>query len=239
LSIALCASPAAARAATSVDHSLWGELLREHVKNGVVDYAGFQGEEHKLDRYLETLSGTDPDQLSRDGQFAFYTNAYNAWTIKLILTAYPDIASIKDLGGFLKTPWEKEFVALGGETVTLDHIEHDILRPRFKDPRVHFAINCAAVSCPPLQSEPFRPETLEQQLNAATRSFLNDPQNYRLEGNEFHISRIFKWFGEDFDNDPLEFYLQFAEEPLKSKLEKRKDDIDIEYLDYDWGLNGK
>jgi hypothetical protein len=90
-----------------------------------------------------------------------------------------------------------------------------------------------------LQSEPFRPDILDRQLNQATRSFLNGPQNYRLEGNEFYVSRIFKWFGEDFNNDPLEFYLQFAEEPLKNELESRRGDIDVEYLDYDWGLNGQ
>jgi len=224
---------------SGVDHRLYGELLKKYVKDGNVDYAGIKTEEAKLDRYLDILENVDPAALPRNEQFAYYANAYNAWTIKLILTKYPGITSIKELGIFNSGPWKKAAVHLKGETVSLDHIEHDILRPRFKDPRVHFAINCAAKSCPPLRSEPYRGDILDQQLNDATRSFLNNPQNYRLDGNDFYVSRIFKWFSEDFNDDPLGFYLKYAAGDLAKKLETGRSKIRVEYLDYDWSLNGK
>ncbi|MDX2497476.1 MAG: DUF547 domain-containing protein, partial [Desulfobacterales bacterium] len=109
--------------------------LEIYVQNGTVDYQGFKNEEAKLDQYLKVLEEIDTKKLSRDEQFAFYINAYNAWTIKLILTGYPGIKSIKDLGSIFKTPWEKRFARIDGDILTLDHIEHDILRPGFKDPR--------------------------------------------------------------------------------------------------------
>jgi len=190
-----------------------------------------------LNQYLKVLENTDPKSLSQSDQFAFYTNAYNAWTIKLILSSYPGVKSIKDLGSFLKSPWEKKFVRLDGGVTTLDHIEHNILRPQFKDPRVHFAINCSAASCPPLRPEPYLGDSLDQQLNDSTRSFVNDGNNYRLEGNTLYVSRIFKWFSEDFNDDVLSFYLKYAEGELKKQIAQKKDALQIKYLHYDWSLN--
>jgi hypothetical protein len=224
---------------SGVSHSLFAELLQKYVANGKVNYAGFKSEEAQLDRYLDHLQTVDPESLSRDEQFAFYTNVYNAWTIKLILTKYPGIESIKELGIFNTGPWKKKVVRLNGETVSLDHVEHDILRPRFQDPRVHFAINCAAKSCPPLRSEPFLAQKLDQQLDDATRSFINNPASYRLEGRDLHVNRIFKWFSEDFNQDPLGFFLKYADPVLKKKLENSPEKINIKYLAYDWSLNGE
>ena len=224
-------------ASPTVDHSIYSELLMKYVKNGRVDYAGFKSEETKLDNYLKILEKVDSKGLSEDEQFAFYANAYNAWTIKLILSGYPEVKSIKDFGSIFKSPWKKEIVRIDGDVITLDNVEHDILRPRFKDPRVHFAINCAAISCPPLRPEPFQGDILSTQLDDSTRSFLNDPTNYEFEGNNFYVSRIFKWFGEDFDHDVLSFYLKYAEGDLKQKLEANPDKIDVKYLKYDWALN--
>ena len=224
---------------SSVSHKLFGELLQKHVLDGNVNYAGFKSEEDKLDQYLALLQRVDPKTLARKEQFAFYTNVYNAWTIKQILTKYTGIESIKELGVFNTGPWKKKVVRLSGENVSLDHVEHDILRPRFKDPRVHFAINCAAKSCPPLRSEPFVAEKLDQQLDDVTRSFINNPKSYRLEGRNLHVSRIFKWFSEDFDEDALGFYIKYANEALKKKLETNPKKINIKYLAYDWTLNGK
>ena len=119
----------------TVDNGLYAKLLEKYVQNGTVDYQGFKNEAAKLDRYLKVLEVTDTKKLSRDEQFAYYINAYNAWTIKLVLTGYPGIKSIKDLGSIFKTPWEKRFARIDGGILTLDHIEHDILRPGFKDPR--------------------------------------------------------------------------------------------------------
>jgi hypothetical protein len=224
--------------AATVDHGIFAELLAKYVKNGVVNYAGFKAEEARLDRYLEVLGQADPESLPRQEQFAFYINAYNAWTIKLILTGYPGLKSIKDLGGLFQSPWAKEFVRINGKTLSLDDIEHNILRPRFKDPRVHFAINCSAKSCPPLFTEPYRGDMLDAQLTRVTADFLNGPANSRLEGNLLWVSSIFKWFTEDFNNDVVGFYQKYAQGDLKQKLEAGRGRIEVKYLDYDWSLNG-
>lgn len=123
--------------------------------------------------------------------------------------------------------------------LTLDEVEHDILRPRFQDPRVHFAINCAAKSCPPLYPEAFVGDRLDAQLDDATRSFINDPNQYRIEGDTLVVSRIFKWFGEDFKDGPLAFFLEYADAPLKEQLEARREALTVDYLDYDWSLNSQ
>jgi hypothetical protein len=230
-------SPSQKTAAATVDHEIWAELLGKYVKPGGVDYTGFKSEEGKLDQYLKVLEHTDLKTLSHNELFAFYINAYNAWTIKLILSAYPGVKSIKDLGNFFKSPWEKKFVHINGEVVTLDYIEHHILRPQFKDPRVHFAINCSAASCPPLRPEPYLGSTLDQQLDQSTRSFINNPNSYRFEGDTLYVSRIFEWFSEDFNGDVVGFYLKYAQDGLKEKLAEKKDVIQVKYLPYDWSLN--
>ena len=227
-----------AAAGSIVDHGIYAELLAKHVQNGVVNYAGFKADEARLDQYLNVLEQVDPERLPREEQFAFYINAYNAWTIKLILTGYPGVKSIKDLGSLIQSPWKKEFVRIHGKTLSLDDIEHSVLRPRFKDPRVHFAIVCASKSCPPLISEPYRGATLDAQLTRATSDFLNGPVNSRLEGNTLRVSSIFKWFAEDFNKDVVGFYLRFAQGELKQKLQAGRDGIEVKYLDYDWSLNG-
>jgi len=222
----------------SVDNSLYGEILSKYVKNGVVDYQGFKNDEALLNKYLEALENVEVNSLSRDEQFAFYVNVYNAWTVKLILSAYPEIESIKDLGNIFKSPWEKEIVRINGRVLTLDDIEHKILRAQFKDPRVHFAVNCASKSCPPLISEPYEGSTLNRQLDDATRAFINDPKSNYLKGNKLYVSRIFEWFAEDFNDDVVGFFLRYAEGDFKKELEAKKDKLKIVYLSYDWSLNG-
>jgi hypothetical protein len=224
--------------AGQVDHSLYASLLSRHVKNGVVDYKGFQDDEAFLDRYLEVLATVDPKLLSTDDQFAFYVNAYNAWTIKLILSRYPDIRSIKDLGSLFSSPWKKTIARIDGGLLTLDQIEHDILRKRFKDPRVHFVVNCASKSCPPLQGEPFTGSHLDDQLNQAVKAFINDSRFNRLEGDTLWVSKIFDWFPEDFNGDVIGYFIKFADAPLSHQLEKNKRRIKVDHLEYDWSLNG-
>lgn len=232
----LAAPPAGAGAA--VDHGIFAELLARHVAEGVVSYAGFKADEARLDQYLKVLEQVEPRRLGRDEQFAFYINAYNAWTIKLILTGYPGVASIKDLGSLFQSPWKRAIVRIDGGLSTLDHIEHDILRPRFQDPRVHFAVNCASKSCPPLLNEPYRGDVLDAQLTRVTADFLNQPAHSRLEGDRLWVSAIFKWFAEDFNNDVLGFYRKYARGDLKQKLEAVRGRIEVRYMDYDWSLNG-
>ncbi|MFH1350838.1 MAG: DUF547 domain-containing protein [Pseudomonadota bacterium] len=225
--------------ADRVDHGLYGELLQKYVKNGAVDYQGFKREEAKLDRYLRILEKTETKALSRNEQFAFYINAYNAWTIKLILSGYPGIKSIKDLGSLFKGPWKKKIARIDGDVITLDKIEHDILRPRFKDPRIHFAVNCASKSCPPLRSEPFQGDVLDKQLREMTEAFINDPESNRLEGNTLYTSSILKWYSEDFNDDIVGFFLKYARGDLLETLKRNQKEIKVEYLDYDWSLNGQ
>jgi hypothetical protein len=222
----------------AVDHSLYGELLNKYVKDGVVDYQGFKNDEPLLDQYLETLENIKVNSLSRDEQFAFYLNAYNAWTIKLILGAYPGIKSIKDLGNIFKTPWKKKIVRIKGDVISLDDVEHKKLRAQFKDPRVHFAVNCASKSCPPLISEPYEGSTLNRQLDDAARAFINDPKSNYLKGSELYVSSIFKWFPEDFNDDVVGFFLKYGEGDFKKELLAQKDNLKIMYLSYDWSLNG-
>jgi hypothetical protein len=223
--------------AEAVDYGTYAELLQAHVRDGVVDYAGFKADEARLDDYLARNGRVNPESLSREDRFAYYINAYNAWTIKLILTGYPGVKSIKDLGSLLQSPWKKPFVKIDGRTLTLDEIEHSILRPQFKDARVHFAIVCASKGCPPLMAQPYRGAVLDEQLNRVTTAFLNRPGNYRLEGDRFEVSSIFKWFGEDFGN-LFDFYIRYAQGDLKQALQSGRDRIRIGYLDYNWSLNG-
>jgi hypothetical protein len=233
-------APATVRswAAVPVDHSIYAGLLAKHVVAGVVDYQGFKNDESRLDEYLKILEEVKSVDLSRNEQFAFFINAYNAWTIKLILTGYPGINSIKDLGGLLKGPWKMKIARIDGKILTLDDIEHKILRPRFQDPRVHFAVNCASKGCPPLLSIPYQGSILEIQLDEVTRRFIHDPTRNRLADRTLYVSRIFKWFSKDFDNDVVGFFLQYAEGNLKERLIREKGKIKLKYLDYDWSLNG-
>lgn len=227
-----------ANAGPSVDHGIYAALLKKYVKDGRVDYRGFKTVEKKLDSYLNILEKVDTGSLSPDEQFAFYINAYNAWTIRLILTGYPGIESIKDLGSLFQSPWKKKICRIDGKLLTLDEIEHEILRPRFKDPRVHLAINCASKGCPPLYPEPFSGSYLDRQLDAAAAAFINDPERNRLEGNILYVSKIFKWFSEDFKDDIIGFFRKYAQGNLKTGLDKLEPPVEIRYLDYDWSLNG-
>jgi hypothetical protein len=230
-------SDAALSGNAAVDHSVYAKLLSRYVQNSKVDYAGFKSDEHELDSYLETLAQIDPDKLETNEQFAFYINLYNARTIKLILIRYPDLQSIKDLGSLLQSPWKKPIVKLKGQLVTLDHIEHDILRPRFRDPRVHFAINCASKSCPPLLNEPYSGVTLDRQLDHVTRAFINDPARNYLKGKTLFVSRIFKWFADDFNSDIIGFFRKYARDGLAGQLKDNSASLKVKYLEYDWSLN--
>jgi hypothetical protein len=220
-----------------VDHSIYGRLLKTHVIEGRVDYSGFKKDEAQLDAYLDALATIDPGALAKQEQMAFYINAYNAWTIKLILGAWPDLNSIKDLGGLFQSPWKKSFVKLRQGVVTLDHIEHNILRPRYKDPRIHFAINCASISCPPLLNAPYLGSELDRQLDKVTMKFINDPDSNFVKGDSLHVSKIFKWFKEDFNGDVSGFFKRYARGELKKQLDSRGSDVNIKYLPYNWGLN--
>lgn len=227
----------AVAAPKQVDNAIYARLLQAHVINGRVDYRGFKEDEQQLDDYLAVLESVEPDALPRQEQMAFYINTYNAWTIKLILSVYPDLDSIKDLGGWFHSPWKKSIVKLNRGVVTLDHIEHDILRPRFKDPRIHFAINCASISCPPLLNTPYAGTELDRLLNRVTKDFINDPHRNYIKQDRLYVSRIFKWFKEDFNDDIFGFFKRYADAKLLDQLNALGSGVAIEYLPYNWKLN--
>jgi hypothetical protein len=223
--------------ADTVDNTIFNDLLKKHVNNGAVDYAGLKTNEAMIDRYLKVLEDVTPDKLSRNEQLAFYINAYNAWTIKLVLSGYPGIKSIKDLATWPNTPWKKEICRINSKVMTLDHIEHNILRPRFKDPRIHFAVNCASKGCPPLGPEAYQGGIIDKQLDDAVKSFINDPKQNYLKGKKLYVSKIFKWFPDDFNNDIAGFVLKYAKNDLKNRLMSKQNRVKVSFLDYDWTLN--
>ncbi|EFL51986.1 protein of unknown function DUF547 [Solidesulfovibrio fructosivorans JJ]] len=226
--------------AAAGDDAGYGGLLMRHVADGRVDYAGLKTDEARLDAALEAMSRVDPAALSPQAQFAYYINVYNAWTLKLILEHYPGIRSIKEAGSFFRSPWKRSFVRLRDGVVSLDDIEHGILRSRFHDPRVHFAVNCASKSCPPLADAPYRGETLDAQLDAATKAFINNPKNTFFKDGALHVSRIFDWYGEDFGGATgvWTFIRRFADPALAREMDAAPRH-ELVYDPYDWSLNGR
>jgi len=219
-----------------VNNSIYARLLTQYVKGSRVSYDGLKKDEALLDRYLLVLSAANPDPLPRNQQLAFYINAYNAFTLKLILTRYPDINSIKEIGSFFSNPWSKKFIDLNGRTVSLDYIEQEVLRERFKDPRIHFAINCASRSCPPLFNRPFEGDELDRQLEERTRAFINDPKSNYVKGNTLFLSKIFSWFDKDFNDNPLYYVRLYAGPQLLQALDAIPA-VKVSFLPYDWTLN--
>jgi len=254
---AWCAVTVGAAQASAISHETWDALLKRHVevrdggKVTAVDYSGMAADRNVLQKYLQNLAAVSRrqfDGLSRDDQLALLINAYNAWTVELILTGYPDIDSIKDLGSFFQSPWKKEFVDLLGEKRTLDELEHELIRGsgRYNEPRIHFAVNCASIGCPALKKEAYRGEALEAQLEEATTAFLADRSRNRLENTTLKISSIFKWYREDFEagwrgtNTLPQFLALYRDSLGLSDAQAAKlvaGDIDIEFLKYDWSLN--
>ena len=231
----------AGAASAELLHNKWTELLNSHVNQGIVDYQGFKESEAELDAYLVQLAETDPEQLSEQDQLAYWINGYNSYTVKLILDNFKNgkpPSSIRRIGGLFSNPWKISFAVMGGATYTLDNIEHDIIRVRYDEPRIHFAVNCASKSCPILISEAYEGVTLDEQLEQSTRDFLENPEHNFLDGDTLYVSSIFKWYKEDFNDDPLSFFLTHTGGSLLQQLSTRKDQIRVKYADYDWSLNG-
>jgi len=245
--------------AAGLDQSAWDGLLKKHVTSlhsgqaTEVDYAGFAADRSQLKQYLASVSGVAPaefDRWDKPSQLAFLINAYNAFTVELVLTRYPDVKSIKDLGSLLRSPWKKSFIPLLGDTRSLDDIEHGLIRGsgRYAEPRIHFAVNCASIGCPALRPEAYAGERLEAQLEDAARGFLADRTRNRLDGNTLKVSSIFKWYRGDFEKgwrgaDSLAgFFVLYRQslaldEGAANRLKAGA--IGIEFLDYDWRLNSK
>lgn len=231
-----CALPKVKSTAKPVSHELLSEVLNDYVSvDGRVDYGGLQQDSLRLNRYLELLENHHPNSSwSSDQRKAYWINAYNAFTLRLIIRNYPT-ESIKELGGAIykvNTPWDIRFIFIEGYDYDLNNIEHDILRKEWQDPRIHFAINCASVSCPILLNTAYEADGLNAQLDLAAKRFINDAERNILSGNVAQLSKIFRWFKGDFtrEGDLIAFINRYADRPLNA-------DASIGYLDYDWGLN--
>ncbi len=212
---------------------IWNKLLMHHVDiYGSVDYFSFSKEEKELDRYLTYLNNTTPKKSWSDNQAkSFWINAYNAYTIKLILKNYP-LKTILDIQKEGKTAWEIPFAKVGGTMYTLNQIEHEILRKKYNDSRIHVAVNCASMSCPALLNRAFTAKNIEKLLDKGIKNFINDPFRNMIHEDEVYLSQIFNWFKNDFtqQGDLITFINKYSNVKIKANAV-------IKYKEYNWQLN--
>lgn len=242
-------------------HQAWSRLLEQHVvwtDNGTAseaDYRALKQQQETLGHYLASLSAVeraDYDHWSRPQQLAFLINAYNAFTIELILSRYPDLDSIKELGSLFSSPWKQRFFSLLGKERSLDEIEHRMVRQPgvFDEPRIHVALVCASIGCPALRPEAYTPEQLEQQLEDGLRRFLSDRSRnrYNPQHNRLEVSRLFDWYEEDFSRGHGGFtslkslfsrYAALLTDIPAAQQQIADGKIRITHLDYDWRLNDR
>jgi hypothetical protein len=229
---------------TSFDHAVFDRLLKAHVAEGKVDYDAF-ARAPEFSRYLDQLARAQPETLTDTERLAFWINVYNAYTIQLV-NAHGERDSIRNINktlGVIKAngPWKEEIVKAGGQTTTLDAVEHEIVRKRFREPRIHFALVCAARSCPPLRPEAYTGARLEAQLEEQARLFIaQSPEKNRvdLEAATVHVSPIFEWYKEDFGPYLGAFLARYVPDgPARKLLESGK--FKTEETPYDWSLNIK
>ncbi len=222
-----------------ISHAAFDSLLRKHVNTeGWVDYKGFIRDSVLLNSYLNLLSKGYPNDKNwnKNEQKAYWINAYNAFTIKLICDHYP-LESIKDIKKgvpLVSDTWSIDFIKIEGKTYNLNNIEHGILRPKYNDPRIHAAVNCASRSCPKLLNEAFTAEKLDAQLDLVMSNFINDPTRNKItSAKKAELSKIFTWFAGDFKKSNPSV-IAFINKFSKTKIDKN---ADISYLDYNWQLN--
>jgi hypothetical protein len=233
-------------AAMTIDHSAWDRLLAAYVVPSADRINRFaygrvsEADKKALKAYLTALQGVKVTALRADEQRAFWINLYNALTIDVVLGRYP-VKTIKDIslgGGFFASgPWKKALVTVEGKALSLDNIEHDILRKVWRDPRVHYAVNCASMSCPNLMAKAFTAANLDQMLTQGARDYINHPRGVKVSGAKVTLSRIYSWYRSDFgasDTEVLGHLAAYASPALKKQL------AGIETIggyDYDWSLN--
>jgi len=221
------------------DHAEWGALLSAGTEAGFVDYVYMEQNRPRIDAYVDRIAAVDLGALERSELEALLLNAYNVLTVVAILD-HPGVSSIRDIDGV----WTKLTWRVGGHDLTLDNIEHNLLRPFFKDPRIHFAVNCASGSCAPLPKWAFTGPELEAQLEERTHSFLQDPRNVTLEGETLSVSRYFDWYAGDFTAEGwtpraesiAEFIARYATDEVRAAV-RSAPGIALSFKDYDWSLN--
>ena len=223
------------------DHTEWDGLLARGTEDGFVDYDFMRSNRPTLDAYLDRVAGADLAGLAPDELKALLINAYNAITVRVILDN-PGVSSIREIDGV----WTDLRYGFGGHELTLDNLEHNLLRPFFKDPRIHFVVNCASVSCAPLPEWAFDGARLEEQLEEQTRSFLRDARNVRVEDGRLAVSRYFDWYGDDFTAEGwspraetiVGFIERYAGPEVAELISSAGGRVPLEFIDYDWSLNG-
>ncbi len=223
---------------SSFSHDLFNQVLQKHVTEGRVDYAKLKENLGIFDTYLDQLATANPKMLDYNEQLAFWINAYNALVIKGVIDHYPtkSVRKVKLFRGF----FSRLKFHVAKNTYTLNQIEHDIIRTEFVDPRVHFALVCASISCPPIEDKVFLPETIEEQLDEVTQKFINNPEKVKIDKikRRVYISKIFKWYKEDFTEgyDGVPDFLADYLPPDDADF-VLEDEIKFYYLNYDWSLN--
>jgi len=231
----------------TIDHSAWDAFLAKYVRKdgrGVnrVGYGKVSGaDKTALKTYLKSLQAVDVTKLNRNEQYAFWLNLYNASTVNIGVTNFPidSILEVKANALDLKGPFNDKVAKVNGKSLTLDNIESGIVRPIWNDPRLHYAFNCAAVSCPNLGSKAYTGAKINAQLNAAARSYVNDPRGVRINGGSITASKIYFWYSEDFgrsEADVLNHIRKYASDGLKSKLAGK---TEIQNYEYNWDLNSR
>ncbi len=212
----------------SFSHQDWDDLLKNYVSSsGKVNYAGIKSDKAKLEAYLQSLQNNPPkSDWSRNKTMAFWINAYNAFTVKLIVENYP-VSSITKLDG--GKPWDKKWIKIGDRTYSLNAIENDILRPTYKDARIHFAVNCAAKSCPPLLNKAWTADNLNSNFEKQAKAFINNPSFNKIAEGKVQVSKIFEWYAADFGN-LIDYLNKYSNTQIKPSAK-------IEYLEYNWDLN--
>lgn len=209
------------------------KLLKNNVTNaGVVDYNGIINDKSSLDNYLAYLKSTNPKDSWSDNKIkAFWINAYNAYTIQLIVDNYP-VKSIMKISKSGKDAWHQKFAKVGGKTYTLNDIEHEILRKKFSDPRIHVGVNCASYSCPPIANFAFTENNIEVELERLMKRFVNDPTRNIITAKKITLSKIFEWYKGDFTKNGslIEYINGFTDIELSKKTKVR-------YMEYNWNLN--
>lgn len=223
------------------DNSLFTQVLRENVKDASVNYKAIKADKRFAD-YIALLQKTDPNTISKKNRLAFWINVYNAFTIKTVVDQYP-IKSIMSKTAYVlgKSNFQKKLVMINGVQYSLNDVENDIIRP-YGDPRIHFSINCAALSCPPLRAEAFEPTRLSEQMDEQTRDFLNDPQknSFDFGKKQAKLSKIFDWFKEDFEKYTTsvpEFISRYLPAEQAQQFRNAGKSFKIDYYGYNWNLN--
>jgi hypothetical protein len=236
-----------------IDHARWQIILDKYLvesstknakstnNNRLFNYKKISdNDKNKLSDYLHYLQSIDPRQYGKNEQFAYWVNLYNALTIDIVLKNYP-VRSIKEVGDGYSGPWNTKYLLIADQKLSLNNIEHEILRAIWQDSRIHYVINCASISCPDLLPQVLQADALEEQLNRAAKEYINHTRAISFEDNTIKLSSIFQWFSADFgqtQQDLLKHFMLYAQPDLKEKLIEFSNNTSANYqFDYNWKLN--